>query len=933
MTSLNKYYERIKAELEQREGDAFIDQDSGKPGTVHRTKDLRSPVNYTKQELDNLKEYEEGTSSTIPEDLTHYGRKVGTEEAIIQAMNNPIDSGERSTPKPVIPTVDEDDIPDLEESGDDLDKTIEETQGSVDVGDIDDLESARADRDQIRDSAKYDVEEADAVLANILKESGASPQKIKDVQKLANASSEDMAEIKKVSQLTGKPMQEVWEQSIQPALPQATEPTGARSPDSTEAPVDSTEAPLEEGDIPDLEYAVEGDIPDLPVEDSTINKVAGTFKRGAENVVGATGSVLQTLLDTAVGAGQGVTFGTGEDIAAGGLAAVDYLSGDKGDFSDLYKKRHEQTTDFIEESEERSPVLYKTAEIGGGILSGLLSGGSTAGLRAATVLGRAGQSLKVGATAGSLYGLGESKESFLGSNEDRKKVVEDIVFGGLSGAALGAGGDLVISGVGKIASPTIGRLGSYIADKSSKLNVWRAGRWSNEWGKRGLKPASASSGSETLEALSSNKILRDVHNEIIEDAAGLANNLKNVDKVFSDRVKNSLLKAEKIGAGEIPDPNTGELVKELAEFDIKKVLGKAISSTKIPKSKLLNESSEEYLLYNNFIDELENLSGRRPIYGDKGEILGNQYIDLIYTPEQVKNLMGELSRDYKKYSTVPRIQDTISDLTTELDGLLRKDVVGYDRSMTDMWHFRSILDMLKNKAAPEGLGRTRFANIAKNKREAAIFDGLDVNVLDKLTMGKQKTGEPIVTNMLNYLDSMSHDAEIMQALNTTKPIRQILYNPDIQVSRRLADGVRHTPTAASFAKRLYDTADKKHAMALLGSHVAINPMRATIPGAAAEHLVGFGPTAYLTKAANFWGRKSNTIKGNEYYKIGKSLFLQPDDELRVISGRLKNSSNTVVQSLGKKLEDSVTNNDRNGINSALFVLMQNKDARRTIGEE
>ena len=138
------------------------------------------------------------------------------------------------------------------------------------------------------------------------------------------------------------------------------------------------------------------------------------FSDGAANVGGAGAGTSRGLL-------QGMTFGAGDEIVAGGTAlGRRVLQGDERPLADIYSQELDRERSRLGQFRETNPVLAYGSEMAGGVA--LPIGAAT------SVKGAAG----IGGTTGALYG-GLSSE---GGAENR---ATGAVTGGVLGALLGGG--------------------------------------------------------------------------------------------------------------------------------------------------------------------------------------------------------------------------------------------------------------------------------------------------------------------------------------------------------------------------------------------------------------------------------------------------------------------------------------------------------------
>jgi len=155
------------------------------------------------------------------------------------------------------------------------------------------------------------------------------------------------------------------------------------------------------------------------------------------------GSVAEAIGGTFTKALDGLTFGNGDEIVAGGNAAIDYAMG-QDEYSKSYD-RYLATTRAAEQSvENAAPIASTVMEIGTSFKNPVLAAAKVRSLKGA---------LKLGSATGAAYGFGEGE----GGIANR---VADAARGGALGAAFGGG----IYGAAKVGSKVVGALGSGAED-------------------------------------------------------------------------------------------------------------------------------------------------------------------------------------------------------------------------------------------------------------------------------------------------------------------------------------------------------------------------------------------------------------------------------------------------------------------------------------
>ena len=147
---------------------------------------------------------------------------------------------------------------------------------------------------------------------------------------------------------------------------------------------------------------------------------------------------------------QGATFGFGDEIQAGGQAAMDAILG-RGGFGERYDQRLGEERASMDRFRQESPALATTLEIAGALPAGIGTGGlglAASGARGAAALGR-----------GALAGAGGGATYAAGTGEG----VEDRAIKGALGAALGA----PIGAAGAAVGRAIRGRGQKAADKAT----------------------------------------------------------------------------------------------------------------------------------------------------------------------------------------------------------------------------------------------------------------------------------------------------------------------------------------------------------------------------------------------------------------------------------------------------------------------------------
>jgi len=156
------------------------------------------------------------------------------------------------------------------------------------------------------------------------------------------------------------------------------------------------------------------------------------------------------------GLSQGLTLGYGDEIIGAGQAAIGKLTGEEGDYDELYKKYRDERRGLYKRARELNPVTFGASEFAGGIAPAFITGGAAA---PATVKGAIGY----GALGGGAAGLGYSEA------EDLSGMAKDTARGAAIGGALSGATTAAVKGAGKLfggGKPTSELVREYIEAKN-----------------------------------------------------------------------------------------------------------------------------------------------------------------------------------------------------------------------------------------------------------------------------------------------------------------------------------------------------------------------------------------------------------------------------------------------------------------------------------
>lgn len=136
---------------------------------------------------------------------------------------------------------------------------------------------------------------------------------------------------------------------------------------------------------------------------------------------------------------QGMTLGYGDEIAAGGDAAIAKLTGDKRPIGDIYDANLQRERELLGEFERESPWLAYPGQVGGAVATGLLTGPALTARFGGGLLGAA----LTGAAEGSVAGFGVGEGGLIPRLQSAGR-------GAGWGAGIGAGTSLALMGGKKV---------------------------------------------------------------------------------------------------------------------------------------------------------------------------------------------------------------------------------------------------------------------------------------------------------------------------------------------------------------------------------------------------------------------------------------------------------------------------------------------------
>lgn len=170
------------------------------------------------------------------------------------------------------------------------------------------------------------------------------------------------------------------------------------------------------------------------------------------------------------GVGQGLSFGSADEISGGVEALWNKAQGNPEAFADLYSKYRDESRSNFKEAEEANPKSYIAGEITGAIAPAFLTGGTSLGASVAARTATMGGRVAMAAAGGALQGAGLSEA------DNFADLAKDTAIGGTLGAVTQGVGEKVIAplmksgaGLASKAASQIDGASDWVAKKTGKV--------------------------------------------------------------------------------------------------------------------------------------------------------------------------------------------------------------------------------------------------------------------------------------------------------------------------------------------------------------------------------------------------------------------------------------------------------------------------------
>lgn len=578
-----------------------------------------------------------------------------------------------------------------------------------------------------------------------------------------------------------------------------------------------------------------------------------------------------------------------------GKVEVDAIDPQEMGVAETYRDYHDSTDATFKEAQKRSPLAYGVSEIAGGMASGVAAGKALgvfggkglegikdiatnegklkAGIE---LLKRGGTSFGKAAPLLAVEGVGRSDGKLIGEelgSENQMKVLEDVK-DNLKYGALGMAGMEAVTGVGapliKAGAKKLAKAGGDFAADSTFLQKLKK---ANEYGEAGINPTSK----KTL-----------VNTDV--DGVGLlkqeTNQARDIAKVYNDA-------ANEIGEQILP--SLDKAAERGLKFNIDETFNKAFA----PISKDVD-----------LINSISSDARGRKIF----ERISNATSKEI-DPREAKKLIHDVQVAIEdiasRKSPTSAQEDTLKYLESfkrEFDQQLKRAVPEYKTAVERFASFRKKVHETILSGDKDVADSTIFWGKTKNNKEK-LTEEIKDQMRGFYTEGKagNPIGEAFENHMTNLKKFEIEDAARMKSAgveNYTSPLKR---------------------SAAEIENEIRDTA---MAAATRDSMMAVkDPRRSFKLGGIVGGLLDIGGSTAL-HGARFAGKLGVTGAARGVAKRGadwtRKVYNLPAEQLNETAKRMQNVSG--LKTLGKALEEAVTNGDQAKKNAALFSAMQNPSA-------
>jgi len=632
------------------------------------------------------------------------------------------------------------------------------------------------------------------------------------------------------------------------------------------------EVPLDEGfeevslDSGFEEVSLDEGFEETPKQVNVPIKRQGGFKDGS-GVPEISEESKETAEDLMTGAGQGLSWGSGDELVGGVQASFEKLKGSDTNFKDLYEKYRNIQRDQVKAAEERSPIATTIGDIVGSLAPMVLTGG-------AGILGKGVQvgSKEIGKRAmkaAIAKGFGTEAAKGIAKNAARKQLVkkglEFSIEGGIQSAGRSEGETIpeVINDTyegaktGLAVAGAIGAVGKTLGKATGGVESISDGIADTQLGRQTTKAFSL--GEEGINIGSGKKTVQDMTQRETSEISNITNGIFNTDSILGKELVGTIESATNKGvvidaAGTI-DEAAAALSKAFKEDP--DLLGQS-ETLKIVKQ--LFDLQSQYLSPKGAYELMERVQGLKTDNSTLKNVI-NRFDAGIKTAlkEQVEGYASANSKFAKFREAVPEsIINRGDELSTKMYGSLSDNKSKFQNEL------KGLLDKLN---LPGAQRQEQEATISLMQRKLNELVDIDPSIIK--TMGYDS-----VNDFIAKLNSASDVRAINDLLLSATPGRGLTNN--------LID------SATSIGKGL------------------------------------------IYKGANTAGKVSGSVRKTvkPITDLGRSIYKAGDERLSEISAKFM--ENDKLRPLGNVLKNAIENKGSIGKKAALFTIMQNPDARKAL---
>lgn len=624
----------------------------------------------------------------------------------------------------------------------------------------------------------------------------------------------------------------------------------------------------------------------------------------------------ETASDLIRAGGSGLTMGGLEEIIAGGKALT---SSEKEDLATLYKRYLDIEEKKSEEARERSPTASLIGEVGGSLApaiftggAGLLaSGGKAAARLGAKELGKAAlKSAAVGATGGAISGGLTSREGRLigATEEEKQKLLEDIVTGGELGGVLGgaAGTALPVlgKGVGAVTEKASEALEGTMFGKHVKKAFQMGKRGDSVLTGEGAKKAMLKEGEEANRLTKQLLDIEEAAASEFKDPLKFASEAGKKVSLVSDDSAEIVATMQKVGA-------PSKLVSKAKKF----LVPEDVTTSGIMGAKTPSNVMSPYEAYE-FRKQLQEEAAKRPeLQGVLTNLINHidDKIETVFDDSTIRKNLADagLSTSYKE--GLNSYRNTVS---SAIEGIMEEGRPAKQILTAEQEAARRAGKPIEASETAAARG-TRFRDLqfpekALQKKVSGVLETLNLPSEARKEAVLSLYGEGGFVPMLKELAEKKPEAAMRIAKGAG------FSSPDELIKK--ITGEFEEQSMESAVRRIVTGVDTTE---------AVTPRKIMSEGGLGA-FTRRGATS-LSMSAGSGAKKAGEALGRAAQstptKISKAIYNLPDEGIRKLATQLQQSESKTFQGFAENLIKALDNGDAVKKQAILFALLQNPSFR------